>query len=163
MKESNGASAELVVEDGTGTIGVRFWTEKISYTPRESEWICFFGTLKVFQGNRFVSANFVRIIDDHDQICHHFLQCMLAQSGNGIQSFPVPQPPMKKETYANGVQSAIVSLLSASKEPQGLHKQHIVRSLHGKFSEKDVMSTIGWMMEEGYLYTTIDEDHVKKC
>ncbi|KAF2667609.1 single-stranded DNA-binding replication protein A medium subunit [Microthyrium microscopicum] len=75
------------IDDGTGVMEVKKWTDSaqkdriqdgsMPNLPSQDDYVKVFGTLKAFNDKRHVGANFVRKIDDPNEIPHHFLEATL--------------------------------------------------------------------------------------
>lgn len=59
------------------------------------------------------------------------------------------------------IQRAVLSAYNTSTAIEGLHTQTVLRMMQGRFQEREVKNTISWLITEGYLYNTIDDDHAK--
>jgi replication factor A2 len=44
---------------------------------------------------------------------------------------------------------------------QGVHVNEVVQQLNGRFSEPQVREAVEHLVNEGHLYSTIDDDHFK--
>ena len=45
--------------------------------------------------------------------------------------------------------------------PKGAHKNDVIRTFRGKFDHKEVIKTNQYLIDEGYVYNTCDENHAK--
>jgi len=59
------------------------------------------------------------------------------------------------------IQRAVLSAYNTSNAIEGLHIQTVLRMMQGRFQEREIRNTISWLITEGYLYNTIDDDHAK--
>lgn len=137
---------------------------------REGEWVKVYGNLKAMGTNRFININGLHKIEDGNELTCHFLSAInlhLTNTGRAVASKPVESVPA---TTTSGfaalksftpIQQAIHEAYSQSKTDVGVHINSIVMAYRGKYPESDIRSTVNWLMNEGYLYTTIDGSHCK--
>jgi len=147
------------------------------------------GNLRAFDGARSLVAFNVRPVADHNEITYHLAQCMLqhahlsrASSGGATAiaanaaggAAAAPAAAAKAENAAGGDPNAVGAdgLTGAQREakaqvaalgggPQGAAVDDIVAALSGRVSEALVRDAVGFLLEEGHLYSTVDENHVK--
>jgi len=147
------------------------------------------GNLRAFDGARSLVAFNVRPVADHNEITYHLAQCMLqhahlsrassggataiaANAAGGVAA--APAAAAKAENAAGGDPNAVGAdgLTGAQREakaqvaalgggPQGAAVDDIVAALSGRVSEALVRDAVGFLLEEGHLYSTVDENHVK--
>ena len=97
-----------------------------------------------------------------------------------VKASSVPPASFQNESaYYTPAQRAVLTILESVTAEEGIHVMSVVRSLHGQYTESDVKyityiydsliiislgrSAIAWLFNEGYLYNTIDSDHIRKC
>lgn len=148
------------------------------------------GNLRAFDGARSLVAFNVRPVSDHNEITYHLAQCMLQHAhlakvhgGGGATviaataggAAAAPAVVKADDTGAAGGDPNAVGadgLTGAQREakaqvaalgggPQGAAVDDVVAALAGRFAEPLVRDAVGFLLEEGHLYSTIDENHVK--
>ena len=68
----------------------------------------------------------------------------------------------RKRTLLTGAQrEAKAQVAALGGGPQGAAVDDIVAALSGRVSEALVRDAVGFLLEEGHLYSTVDENHVK--
>lgn len=148
------------------------------------------GNLRAFDGARSLVAFNVRPVSDHNEITYHLAQCMFQHAhlakthGGGAGSATAiaataggaaaaPAAAVKADD-AGGDPNAVGAdgLTGAQREakaqvaalgggPQGAAVDDVVAALAGRFAEPLVRDAVGFLLEEGHLYSTVDENHVK--
>jgi replication factor A2 len=61
----------------------------------------------------------------------------------------------------NPIQATVLKVYAEDQSSEGVHVSMIIRRLAEKYSEQSVKQTVQWLLNEGYLYNTIDNDHAK--
>ncbi len=59
------------------------------------------------------------------------------------------------------IQRQVFAFYRDCREEIGLHSGSVIRSLNGRYSEKDVRNAIDTLISEGLIYLTIDSDHAR--
>ena len=52
-------------------------------------------------------------------------------------------------------------MVSLCKRDEGLHRDEVAQKLNGKMSKKEVDVALDFLSGNGYIYSTIDEDHFR--
>ncbi|CAN6448163.1 unnamed protein product [Victoria cruziana] len=147
------------------------------------------GHLKTFQGKRLINSFCVRPITDFDEITFHYVDCIAVHVDNvkrqsgGAQTQPSSTPSafqngsMGHQPVTNQFSARASTIGSGSdqdintrvqkifEEPaslaieQGLHVDEVVRRLG--LPKKRVLEAIDFLASEGFIYSTIDDDHYK--
>ena len=162
------------IEDSTGTIEVKQWVdaERSADNPiRNDANVRVHGTLKSFNQKRHVGLSSIKLITDDEELKFHELECKYVQlyftrgaptatanameTGGGVGGGSELQQKLSSlDPFSRKVMEAI----HASDVPDGIN----VRTLQGILGGGgDLAATIEGLKEDGHLYTTIDEDHVK--
>nr|ADE75749.1 unknown [Picea sitchensis] len=147
------------------------------------------GHLRSFQNKKLVNAFSVRPVTDFNEVTFHSLECIFVHlynmkvQGGATQpnsASPVakgPPTPFSNTPSHNqfmspgpvsvgGAKDLNRMVQSIFEEPanlaieHGVHVDDVVRRLHG-FTKKQIMESIAFLINEGYIYSTIDEDHYK--
>lgn len=77
------------------------------------------------------------------------------QSNNEVSGFSAAAGSL------NPIQAAVLKVYAEDKASEGLHIALVVRRLADKYSEESIKQTVSWLLNEGYMYNTIDMDHAK--
>lgn len=59
------------------------------------------------------------------------------------------------------IQATVLKVYAEDKASEGVHISLVIRRLADKYSEDSVKQTVSWLLNEGYMYNTIDMDHAK--
>ncbi|KAJ3270516.1 replication factor A protein 2 [Terramyces sp. JEL0728] len=159
----NSSNTLYVVDDGTGSIEARQYTDnaenEMGNEFTEGTYVKVVGHLKAFQGKKSLNVNRIIPIDSVDELTHHFLQIKkdtVKEPQNSVYS-------KNSSSYGNSdlnpVQAQIATVLQQNPNSTGTHIDDILHRLRGMDSEANIRDQIEAMTNEGLLYTTIDEDH----
>ncbi|KAH7293791.1 hypothetical protein KP509_28G042500 [Ceratopteris richardii] len=145
------------------------------------------GHLRSFQGKRNIVAFSVRPVTDFNEVTYHFLECIFVHLHNSkANGMAVKGPSISSPNYGNpvggGAPSQYVTpnmtgvggsmdecqkrVHSVFEEPSslssevGLHIDDVARRIPG-FTKKQVKDAIEFLVNEGLIYSTIDDDHYK--
>eukprot|EP00871_Galdieria_phlegrea_P003556 jgi/Galph1/4200/GphlegSOOS_G2835.1 len=177
------------IEDGSASMEVRLYTfendseyqaQKLA-ALQPGVWVRVFGTLREFNGERSVKAHHIQPVEDLNEILFHRLQViqvyihqtqraknigstedvhMKSFSGMNQRTFA----PEMSETGFTPIQQQILSTIRLlSKDFQGVSTQEIIANLQQKFDVNEIRQTIDILMNEGHIYSTIDEYHFQVC
>jgi replication factor A2 len=173
------------VDDATGTIDVRSWVDQEAPHKNQQQWnagdyVRVIGNLRSFGEKRYVvsTAQLLPVVD-FNEITHHFLEIIhLTLSLNGrrsrgsssnamdvTNSYSRQQPTNNNNNNnnnsLNNLQANITQLVSQNNpNGDGLNIDLIVSNFAGEHDENEVRSTIAFLIDEGHLYNTTDNDHV---
>lgn len=137
---------------------------------REGEWVKVYGNLKTMSSNRFINIIGLHKIEDGNELTHHFLSAInlhLINTGRAVASKPVASmvaPAVSTHTADKSltpIQQAVYEAYAQSKSDVGVHINSIFQAYRGRYPESDIRATVNWLMNEGYLYQTIDNEHAK--
>ena len=150
-----------------------------------------YGHLRAFQGVRNVIAFNMRPVTDFNEITYHFLEVVYCNSHNGVRAAAAAAAPgsgaaagVDGNAYAapaaahgNAAAAAAVPAAAAGGDineqvfaifngPQGASDQgvrvnEVVTQLNGRWTEEQVRGAVDHLVNEGHLYSTIDDDHFK--
>lgn len=161
-------------EDGTGSIPGHVWVNEgrigeWAMNLKEGQWVRVFGSLKVMGQNNYIQVNQIRPLVNFDEFTHHFLSTIslhLNTTGrkpaieSNVQTFNNNFNSSNEKGLAP-IQQAVIQVYSKSTADVGLHINSVIQALRGRYPESDVRSSVAWLMNEGFLYQTIDNDHAK--
>lgn len=177
---SQGAtSSDFTLEDGTGTIKARLWSEGgEGSTPEVTQWsegvyVRATGQLRIFGKKRSLVLFRITPVEDFNEITHHLLQCVfvLLQHKNGGKPAGGANA---MDTSVNGttavrgqgttgltsLQQQILNVFRGSDDKNGLSIQY-VSSCFPSESAAQVREAIQYLSGEGRIYSTCDDEHFK--
>ncbi|GAB5587641.1 Replication factor A protein 2 [Umbelopsis nana] len=178
------------VEDGTGSIDVRKWADqneqstdgerqKISQII-SGNYVRIVGRLTQFNQKTHIVAFNIRPIKDANEITHHFLEAIMTHlqftkgrsHGNGNSMDTFSNSAYNAGNFTNnsnqsgnrGIHGDVIDVINQFKHlDQGAEINQVVTRLQGKYSESQVRESLDFLQNEGHLYATIDEFHVKSA
>ncbi|KAL1917759.1 uncharacterized protein VTP21DRAFT_3593 [Calcarisporiella thermophila] len=184
MKQSTNIS--YTVEDGTGSIDVRKWidneeTEEVDTELRTGVYVRVIGNLNRFGNKQHLGVYHMEPIRDFNEVTFHMLECIATHLyftkgtpnttsalNNSIYN---PQSAFISGNAAGDmggmsgytpVQSRIMQIVREEPDTnEGTNVNVIKQKLQGQFSREEVQNAIDWLINEGHLYSTVDDDHVK--
>lgn len=187
MKEQS-TNVTYTVEDGTGRVECKQWldaedeTEDLSGDRKcvQGTYVRVIGNIKVFNGKRNISAFNVRPVTDFNEITHHALETIYvnlkASKGGSAAAAAAGSAGVASKTYeatsggaatsgsGDSLQNDVLKVFTfhSSEDNQGLDIKRAVEMLIPKgYSASDIRKAIGFLTDEGHLYSTIDENHLK--
>jgi len=179
------------LDDGTGSIEVRFWLDSDESEYMRSEraklqrgrYARIVGYPRKFNNERSLVAMHIAPVTDFNEITFHGLEVMAvhlqAPQNAGVAASHPPVGHIKQEAgqpngamampaapHTNGGQDRVTqSVLQCMKECQdeaGMHIDQVVSVLAPQgFSAQQIRDAIEHLSSECLVYTTIDDDHYK--
>lgn len=161
-----------VMDGGDGTSSSAAAANKCT----EGTYVRAIGTVKVFNDKRHVSAFNIRPVEDFNEITHHALETAYVhlKATKGAQTGAVTENDAATKTYEGPVdasgnagdklQNDVVRVFTenSSMDDQGLDIRKAIEMLLPKgYSAPEIRKAIGFLTDEGHLYSTIDENHLK--
>ncbi|KAJ2808701.1 Replication factor A protein 2 [Coemansia furcata] len=152
------------------------------------KYVCVYGELRFFNGKRNVSSHKVRLVTDHNEIAYHGMEAIYAhmtktrgpppalrQQAAGAQGGQAAGGSLYSSGAQGGyggmsgnnqgftpIQAAILDVIKVSPpDSEGLEISVIQQRLTGRFQSNQIMDTVEWLIAEGHLYNTIDDNHVQ--
>ena len=178
-------SQQYTIDDGTGTVVVKKWVdaddaEGAKQTLAAGQYVRVYGHLRVFQGARNVIAFNMRPVTDFNEITYHFLEVVYCNSHNGARAAAAPKAEAgaaEGTAYAAPAAAAAAAGATATGScsdqvmaiyngPQGATDNgapvgDVVTALNGRFTEAQVRKAVEFLVNEGHLYSTIDDNHYR--
>jgi replication factor A2 len=184
-------SLMYTIDDGTGTCEVKIWVDADDadgQNQNKAEWkvgayVRVYGHLRAFQGQRGVIAFNMRPVTDFNEITYHFLEVVYCNSHNASRAATAGAAPATAamggdSAYAApsaGAPAAAMPAAGGSANDQvfaifngpqghgesGVRVDDVVTQLNGRFTEAQVRESVEHLVNEGHLYSTIDDDHFK--
>jgi replication factor A2 len=137
-------------------------------------------TGKNVSGKVVYTASRIDQVKEWNDVLFHFAYCMHIHAAGERESTDEPASKMThlessnlakttESTSAfaaiagslNPIQAAVLKVYTESRTPEGVHIIAVVRRLSEKYAEQAIRQTVQWLLDEGYLYVTIDNDHAK--
>ena len=177
------------VDDGTGIIEVKVWVDADTLAaeeeggtvkkdkPVEQGYARVWGRLKQFNNKRHVGAQYIRAIEDHNEIAYHMLEATVVHLH--FVKGPVDQLQANGGAQANGQQAitngggggggggndlaglsmasrkVLQTLKQQGQSNEGLHAQMIAQ--HAGLELSEVYKAGDELMGLGKVYTTVDD------
>ncbi|WWC70927.1 uncharacterized protein I206_104879 [Kwoniella pini CBS 10737] len=172
------------IGDGTGYIDVRLWLDSADDEAgkakgiEQDHYVGIMGSIKMFGGKRHISATHIRPITDFNEIHHHLLKALYVSltlrgastgGGGGAQAvsshadYSAGIQNQSNDSAFNGLpvlQRRIMEFVSKDETDDGVHVSLISRQV-GSGNGEDVMEAVEQLMNDGLLFSTIDDLHVK--
>jgi len=184
--KASDSSTSLVytIDDGTGKVDVKIWVDAEDgdgQASNKAEWkvgsyVRVYGHLRAFQGARGVIAFNMRPVTDFNEITYHFLEVVYCNAHNGVRAaaaaanpgasggdhnaYAAP-PPAAASTGSCSDQVFAIFNGPQGHNDQGVHVNEVVAQVNGRFTEPQVREAVEHLVNEGHLYSTIDDDHFK--
>lgn len=185
MKQST-IGTTYTIEDGTSSIDAVIWTKKegdsnATSVLSEGSWVKISGSLKSYNNKKSINCSSLTAIVDFNEVTFHFLSAVNAhlyytkgplffKPTQSHQSYG--QPPLAQQQYSSvpqntfnsgfsPVQAAVFGVFRECNSMEGLNVHSVVRRLTGSFPEPQLRDAVRYLIEEGHLYSTIDDDHAK--
>ncbi|KAJ2783143.1 Replication factor A protein 2 [Coemansia interrupta] len=156
----------------------------------EGQYVRVYGDLKFFNNKRHVSAHKVRPITDHNEITYHGIEAIYvhltktrgvapalranaAATASGSHGAGAAAGSAYSDmggfgsggggggSNMNPLHSAVIDIVKNNDTDNGVSIANIGNFLAGRFQSSEVSGAIDWLVSEGHLYNTIDEQHVK--
>ncbi|EPZ33357.1 hypothetical protein O9G_001769 [Rozella allomycis CSF55] len=161
--ERAAANTTLTMDDGTGQVIVKLLSANFPNVDAR---------LKTFQSNRYVAAFVLLRIETFDELTHHLinaayahLQTVKVQAPTSSQlgvNESVPEYSVHTESFDSSMPPHIQRILSVFKRstaPEGVNVNEVARVT--SYGLDDVRASVDWLVNEGQLYSTIDDDHFR--
>jgi len=150
----------------------------------EGTYIRVIGNIKEFNGKRHISAFNVRPVEDFNELTHHALEAIFVHmrsekessdtktagdgaapmaTGHTAQQSSAGQGHNNEDDGMSSINKAVLQVFNnASSDEHGLDRRKAIEMLIPKgFDAQAIRKSIGFLVDEGHLYSTIDEDHLK--
>lgn len=167
------------IDDGTGSIEVKQWVDADRATQseiRQDSSVRCHGTLKSFNQKRHVGLTCIKLITDEKELKYHELECQYVSLY--VTRGPLGESGANNTTNMDGTTSDVgQSELAKKLNVLDPFSRRVMEAIHGHPESNEginvralqsmvgggetLFTTIESLKEDGHLYTTIDEDHVK--
>eukprot|EP00894_Picocystis_sp_ML_P000318 jgi/Pico_ML_1/50835/g1971.t2 len=172
------------IDDGTGKVEVRFWIDSDDselLNRNKAEWqvgvyVRVTGQLRTFQGQRNVVAFQIRPVSDFNEVTYHFLEVVYAHlhRTNGMKAagasaaagIPGSGTPggIGMGSGMDPCQQMVLSVFNseyARSRDIGVGFDELCQNLNGQFTPAQIRQAIDFLVNDGHVYSTIDENHFK--
>lgn len=162
------------VDDMSGPpMDVKYWTDtedphvlKTTFSP--GTYVKVSATLHTFQGQRSLVALNMRRLDDLNEITSHMLEVVQAHMqlggvANGDGNSVHGGGPSTAHTETNGLtttQNHVLNVVKSFSAHEGIRFQDLLRRC-GCFTVSNIRLSLKFLLNEGYIFSTIDEEHFK--
>ncbi|KAK3241431.1 hypothetical protein CYMTET_48805 [Cymbomonas tetramitiformis] len=190
-EQESSTSINYKIDDGTGQVDVRYWLEDSDAdAPKEfsmGDYVRVFGHLRSFQNQRNIVAFSMRPVKDYNEVTFHFVEVVYVHLHNtkgqgatpGSVKHETPKAPPANymnssatadtdmgntSGLANDCQEAVSKIFNspqAQQNDQGIPIDQVVQELGRKYSAEQIKNAVEFMVNEGHLYSTIDDQHFK--
>lgn len=123
----------------------------------------------MFGGKRHISAQHIRAVEDHDEVYHHLLKStyvsLSLRNPGGVAAPGAVAGDYNAATTTGGgtdysylvpLQRKVMELVAAEEHEDGIHVAAVSKNC-GSATGVEVMEAIESLMNEGLLYSTIDD------
>jgi len=170
-----------VLDDGTGSLEARQWVdseaeESTSGGIEELRYVKVNGTLKSFGKKRYINATQIRHITDPHEIYFHILESIYATLlvERGSPSNPAapsaysaqknaPSAAVKDQfSHLPALQRSIIKfIMDQPPRDEGVHVALIAKAIAATSGEDahNISDALDKLMDEGHVFTTIDDSH----
>uniref|UniRef100_A0A2P2J8L2 Replication protein A 32 kDa subunit B isoform X1 n=1 Tax=Rhizophora mucronata TaxID=61149 RepID=A0A2P2J8L2_RHIMU len=188
QKEDKASEYTFLVDDGTGQIECNRWIQESVDADELAAiligmYVRVHGQLRGLQGRRFINIFSVRPVTDFNEITSHFVECIYVHFyNNRLRKGLATQPHSATNNTLKGYQAAPPSQFSAHfgtdgvsnigqmilnllQQPaylaneDGAHRNVIAQHLHIPMNK--LMEELQSLVDNGFIYSTIDDDHYK--
>ncbi|KAM4724999.1 replication protein A 32 kDa subunit-like [Anableps anableps] len=176
-------NVQYSVDDMTGPpLNVKLWVNIEDSTlltvDSPGTYVKVIGSLRSYSGQRSLLAMNIRCIKDLNEITSHMLEVVQAHMqlfgkvfDMNMNTTVVPQPDWSSGTYPQGilpnglstVQGQVLHLIQAfSGHDEGISFHDLRRKLE-YISMQNIRSSLAFLINEGHIFSTIDEHHFKSA
>lgn len=187
--ENLSTNVSYEIEDGTGLIEVKQWTndndstaelEEKEMAARDAQYVRILGAVKDYDGKKTIVAHSIRKLVQGDQLTHHMLEVVhsaekhLRAERIGGMAPPISMhhnnmvtaTPIQQKIATSGEDSLRESVanyirVEGEKLEVGAPVHKLVQMLAGTYREAEVRAAIDYLASEGHIYSTINEDNYK--
>ena len=182
---------EYVLDDGTGVLNIMKSEEEETKggeeTIPENCYICVHGAIRSFEGQRKILAHFLRIIQDHNELNYHSVSVLFnhyqnlkgpLNDGSKLNHTSASTVNPSSGIFNQGIQNSFSSDLGSALDMEsklvhdafasdmitdtGLTVQTVADRLKTRgFTVQKVRQICQSLMTNGFVYSTVDEDHFK--
>ncbi|THH26464.1 hypothetical protein EUX98_g7719 [Antrodiella citrinella] len=174
------------IEDGSGRIEARHWVDSTMEDDEdpdqiiETAYVRILGGIKSFGNKRYINTSHIRLCKDPSEFYFHVIESVyckkLADKGltspvqgdvkpniaelNGASAYTAPAHNVSTDQYTHLApleKSIVTFMVSQPPNDEGIHVGAIARAVGG--SAASISAALDKLMDEGHVYTTLDESH----
>ncbi|KAI7864980.1 hypothetical protein BDF14DRAFT_1829202 [Spinellus fusiger] len=160
------------VEDGTGVIEVRTWSEASATEEDEAKrrelvvdtYVRVFGRINNFNNRMNCISYTMRPIIDFNEINYHFLECVHTHLLLTVKPKPVVVAGAQtgQGHVTLDINAQVINVIKSFNEhDDGVHIDEVVEKLKAHHSPDSIRAAIEDLSNEGHCYATMDEFHIK--
>ncbi|GFG36018.1 hypothetical protein Cfor_03598 [Coptotermes formosanus] len=184
--EVSSTKVSYLLDDCTGGLTGVFWLESADGDEEqvippvvENTYCRIYGSVRSNQGKKYIFIYRIMNLEDLNELTRHILEVMY--SGLKIQKMETSVMNMATATISsNSLSNSFVAMpttgqpggpsnqnlvystiLKCSRGDIGAPKGDIIKALAGKMSAKDITNILEFLIVEGHIYTTHDDDHFR--
>ncbi|MES1921161.1 DNA-directed RNA polymerase I subunit rpa2 [Bonamia ostreae] len=180
---------EYLVEDGTGRMNIKIWKEMSEeQVPKDDGisvgmYVIVFGRVQFFNGTRKITSQKLVPVTDYNILSYHILETVYVHKYNTTHQKNIPndanttpnqngnnQNIANNDVSTNSLFEENEQLTFEQKEILNFYKKdqsesgpHISEAFKAfpQFTQNSIKENVNFMVMEGLLYGTIDDDHLK--
>ena len=179
------------IEDGTGLIEVKQWTndndctaelEEKEIATRLHQYVRILGVVKDYDGKKTILAHSIRKLTNGDQLTHHMLEAVYSSEKYvkseriggiappismhhmlGVATSTPIQSRIQDGDGEEGLRNQVLTYfkIEGDKLEVGAPVYKLVQMLAGSYGEAQVREAVEYLATEGHIYSTINEDNYK--
>uniref|UniRef100_R4G3R1 Putative replication protein a 32 kDa subunit n=1 Tax=Rhodnius prolixus TaxID=13249 RepID=R4G3R1_RHOPR len=170
------------IQDPTGTIEGISYLETDTDTPEtviENTYCVMIGSVRSQNDTKHIMIFNVLPVTDFNEIMEHYLAIIhMPLKANTLDSTEFEQKPIKQEmlsSYGTANEKLsdvnyfdmdpkfkrVYEVISKSQSESGISMDELFSSLTGKIQRDQIRSALEYLVGEGHIFTTIDENHFK--
>lgn len=176
----------MTLDDGTGCIAVKMFINNDGNEDLERQqraelvngiYVRVFGHIHQYMNDSQINAFSIRPITDHNEVTYHLSQVIFqhlhltkGSAGQPQQAMPAAvNPTAPAPTGMPGgmapVDTEVLNIFNTAdtSSDTGLTVADIITHSNNRFDHGTVMASINRLVDEGHLYSTIDDAHWKSC
>jgi replication factor A2 len=184
--EVTSTKVSYLLDDCTGGITGVFWLESADGDEEqvippivENTYCRIYGSVRSNQGKKYVFIYRIMNLDDLNDLTRHILEVMYSSlkiqkigtpvmntgtftnNSNSLSNSFVAMPATAQPSGNNNQDLVYNTIMQCSRGEIGAPKGDIIKALTGKMSVKDITNILEFLIVEGHIYTTHDDDHFR--
>uniref|UniRef100_A0A0V0GBC5 Putative single-stranded dna-binding replication protein a rpa medium 30 kd subunit n=1 Tax=Triatoma dimidiata TaxID=72491 RepID=A0A0V0GBC5_TRIDM len=182
MVDIKSIKVSYIIEDPTGSIEGISYLESDTDTPEsiiENTYCVMIGSVRSQSGSKHIMIFNIYPVTDFNEIIEHYLAVVyLPLKASTMDNTEFEQKPIKQEmlsSYGSANEKSsdmnyfdmdpkfrrVYEIISKSQSESGISMDEIFSSTTGKMPRDQIRSALEYLVGEGHIFTTIDENHFK--
>ncbi|KAF7294871.1 RPA-C domain-containing protein [Mycena indigotica] len=178
----------FLLDDGTATMSGKLWIDtppdqqELPFrgaSINESHHFRITGNLRSHSGKKYVHVSNMRLVTDMNEIYYHIMETIYVHvalqkglpsspipissdqsSGTGAQAYTVQSRPAASQKLFSSLADQVAHYLTTHPaEAEGVNVGDIARAI--QCNAADLSDVVERMIDEGHVYTTIDDSHIQ--